>query len=78
MHSWAGVPDVDKDKALCVFFLDFFLGPLGVMISACMDRNGFNGKVFTIAIFQMLACFIFLGGIWSLISAILSLVYNKD
>ena len=79
-HSWAGCPNVNKNKAICIFLLDFFLGPLGVMISACMDDNGLNVIVFFIGFIQLILYFIFflIGGIWALISGILTLVNSKD
>ena len=79
-HSLAGSPNVNKNKAICIFLLDFFLGPLGVMISACMDDNGFNGIVFFIGFIQLILYFVFflIGGIWALISGILTLVNSKD
>ena len=50
------------------------------MISACMDDNGFNGIVFFIGFIQLILYFVFflIGGIWALISGILTLVNSKD
>ena len=77
-HSWAGCPNVNRDKAICVFLLDFFFGPFGVMFSACMDDNGCNGTVFFIGFLQLLLSFLLIGGIWAFISGILTLVNSKD
>lgn len=85
--SWTGAPILSHGKAVAVLIMDFFLGPLGVAISACMDDTGFNWKVLVIAAIQYFLnllwgitlyyyYYIGLGAIWALVSGIIAFVYR--
>lgn len=76
--SWLGCPIMALKASIVCLVMDIMFGPLGVLISACLDLNGYNSTVAIVAVIELFLSSISIGYILAVISGILTIIRNKD
>ena len=76
--SWLGCPVMALKVSIVCMILDVMFGPFGVLISACLDLNGYNSTVAFVAIIELFLSPISIGYVLSFFSGILTIIRNKD
>ena len=76
--SWLGCPVMALKVSIVCMILDVMFGPFGVLISACLDLNGYNSTVAIVAVIELFLSSISIGYIFAIISGILTILRNKD
>lgn len=76
--SWFGCPIMALKASIVCLVMDIMFGPLGVLISACLDLNGYNSTVAIVAVIELFLSSISIGYIFAIISGILTILRNKD
>ena len=78
IFSWFGCPVMALKVSIVCMILDVIFGPFGVLISACLDLNGYNSTVAFVAIIELFLSPISIGYVLSIFSGILTIIRNKD